>query len=150
MEIPELIKKYLQEPKVMQLATVSGEQPWICTVHFAFDEALNFYWISSQESRHSKELAENSKAAVTIPVKFPEHPVVCVAAEGKAQVLEGKSLKENLIFYERRLPLSDEFKNKLLAGEGNHKLYRIQPILFVLFDEVNFPKDPRREWRPSG
>lgn len=38
--------------------------------------------------------------------------------------------------------------SKLLSGEDPHKLYQIKPELFVLFDEINFPDNPRQEWRP--
>ena len=54
-EIPQLIKTYLQQVKVMQLATSHNSQPWAVNVHFAFNDKLNLYWMSTKERRHSRE-----------------------------------------------------------------------------------------------
>jgi len=43
----ELVEAYLQDYSTMQLATVSGDQPWVCTVRFLADENHNLYWASS-------------------------------------------------------------------------------------------------------
>lgn len=38
MDASEYIKKYLNESKFMQLATVVDNKPWVCTLHFVADE----------------------------------------------------------------------------------------------------------------
>ena len=61
--IEESIKAYVGQANIMQLGTSENDQPWICTLHFYSDADLNFYWCSTTDRRHSKELAHNSKAA---------------------------------------------------------------------------------------
>lgn len=148
MDIKELIKKYLPEAKVMQLATVDGDQPWICTVHFAFDDELNLYWMSSRRSRHSREVAGSKRVAVAIPIKFPERPVIGIQLEGEAEALQGEELEEGLNVYGDRFDMKEEAKKGfLLAKDPEAALYQFTPRLFVLFDAVNFPDNPRQEWK---
>lgn len=150
MDVPTLIKKYLQEPKVMQLATAEDGQPWACTVHFAADKDFNLYWISLPGRRHSKEIAKNKKAAATVPIKFPNHPVVGVSFEGDAQIVSLDDLETAADAYNKRFGLSDTFRKKLLEGTAEEKLYKLKPRLVVLFDQINFPDNPRQEWKPGA
>lgn len=132
----------------MQLATSEGSQPWACTVHFAADDKLNLYWLSFPYRRHSKEIAKNKKAASTIPIRFPDNPVVGISFEGDAQAVNQATLEEAIKAYDKRFGLSPQFKKKLLGGIAEEKLYILTPRLIVLFDQINFPDNPRQEWRP--
>ena len=53
MRLKQHIQQYLQEAKLMHLATVSGGKPWVCSVWFAADEDMNLYWFSAVTRRHS-------------------------------------------------------------------------------------------------
>ena len=50
----------------MSLATVNGDQPWVCEVHFAYDDNPNLYWRSKTDRRHSQEIVANPKVASNI------------------------------------------------------------------------------------
>jgi uncharacterized protein YhbP (UPF0306 family) len=100
MEVPDLVKKYLPQKQVMQLATTGGDQPWICNLHYISDDSLNLYWLSKNDRRHSLEIIKNPKVAATVAIKFPEHPVVAVSVEGDAAELTHKEeLKRVMILY---------------------------------------------------
>jgi uncharacterized protein YhbP (UPF0306 family) len=145
MNIEELIKKYLNEAKIMQLGTAADNQPWVVSVHFAADDKLNLYWISDSSRRHSLEIANNSKVSATIPIKFPDHPVIGVSAEGEAGPV---SSADAINICAAKFGLSEGFKKKLLDDTAGEKLYCLKPRLFVLFDQVSFPDVPRQEWNP--
>ncbi|MDQ3094326.1 MAG: pyridoxamine 5'-phosphate oxidase family protein [bacterium] len=66
MNIKELIKEYLDNNTLMQLATVHDGKPWICTVYFVADEFFNLYWMSTRERQHSVEITKDSRVAITI------------------------------------------------------------------------------------
>lgn len=34
---------------------------------------------------------------------------------------------------------------KIVDGTDGHACYQVKPCIIVLFDEVNFPKNPRQE-----
>jgi len=66
MDLQKLLKEYFQNSELMQLATISENQPWLCNLYFVTDEKSNIYWTSSRIRRHSKEIMNNSTVAVTI------------------------------------------------------------------------------------
>lgn len=66
MQASELIKKYLDEKQVMQLATVRDGQPWVCNIHFVPDGNGTLYWLSKPTRRQSLEITDDSRAALQI------------------------------------------------------------------------------------
>lgn len=87
MSLQEHIKKNLTEMRMMQVASVRGDQPWICTVYFVADDTQNLYWLSLPERRHSQEIAAHTKVAIAVPVKFDTQPVIGLQAEGTAEIV---------------------------------------------------------------
>lgn len=148
-DISELIRKYLSEGKVMQLATVRDDQPWVCSVYFVADKELNIYWLSLPERRHSQELATNTKAAITIPIKL-DQPVIGLSVEGVAKVVsDPKQIRRTMKLYINRYQTGEKFYDNFIAGKNKHLLYHFKPAKFVLFDEVNLPPDTSVDWRPE-
>ncbi len=146
MEVPELVKKYLSQSQVMQLATASGDQPWVCNVHFVPGEKHTLYWMSKPNRRHSQEINKNSKAAAAIAVKSPEHPVIGLQIEGEGQeVTDPEEIKAAMKLFSDRYKVSQEFYESIINGTASDRLYKIVPKVIVLFDEENFPDNPRQE-----
>ena len=54
--------KYLKTQTLTSLATF-GKEPWICSVYFVVDDDLNFYFVSSPDSQHSKDIEKNKSVA---------------------------------------------------------------------------------------
>jgi len=132
----------------MQIATVGGDQPWICTVYYVVDGALNLYWLSLPNRRHSQEIAHHQKVAAAIVMK-QDQPVVGVQVEGDAEeVTSGTIIARVMEKYAAKYDMGKEFYANFLEGKNQHKLYRIKPRMFVLFDELDFPEEGRIEWWP--
>lgn len=149
MDILELVKKYLGQAMVMQLATVNQGQPWICTVHYAFDDDFNMYWVSLTSRRHSADLAKDPSAAVAVVVKAPEHPVIGIQMSGKAGLVDDdEEIKKAAALYAARHQSKKEFVDGVLSKQAPFRLYRFKPDSGALFDEVDFPDNPRQEWKP--
>lgn len=141
----ELIRHYLPQARMMQLATVSGEQPWICTVYFVEDDWLNLYWLSLPGRRHSQEIAQHGKVAVAVPLKM-DKPVIGIQAEGRAEPVADKSVIADVMQrYVERFGVGHQFYSNYVEGENQHVLFRFKPQKYVLFDEVNFPGNGRQE-----
>lgn len=135
---------------MMQVATVSGKQPWNCTLYYASDESLNLYWISTIDTRHSKEIHKNPKTAAAIPIKFDNLTVIGMSLEGEAELVqEANELKRGAKLYSDKFNRGEKWYKDFISGNNEHKLYRIKPKLFVIFDRVNFPDNSRKEWKPS-
>ena len=97
MNLHGLALEYFTTCKLMQLATISDGNPWICNVYFVIDDDLNIYWTSAKGRQHSVEIMANPKVAVSIvkvfvsvivggPI-FLQHPEYAarVGADGTAQ-----------------------------------------------------------------
>lgn len=144
-DVKTLIKEYLQEAKLIQLATSINNQPWVCSVWFASDEDLNIYWFSSISRRHSEELDVNNRVAGAIALPHdPKDPVRGVQFQGVAEVLsDEEDINKALSVYQGRIFNRERIDD--LAKNRAHKFYKIKPTKFVLFDSVNFPDNPRQE-----
>lgn len=148
MNIEKLVRKYLKDGRMLQIATVDGDQPWSSTVYYASDENLNLFWISKTDTRHSKEIHKHSKIAASIPIKFDDLTVVGVQLEGVAELVENADeIKTGVKLYSDKFNRGGDWLKDFIAGNNPHKLYKIKPTLFVIFDRVNFPDDSRKEWR---
>jgi uncharacterized protein YhbP (UPF0306 family) len=148
--IKNLIARHLQTGHMMQVATATNGQPWNCTVYYVPDEHLNLYWISTPERRHSKEIENNPKVAAAIPIQhIAGKPVIGLQVEGDArQVTDSREIQIIIDLYASRFAIGDEWRNDFIAGNNKHKIYCLNPRLFVLFDEEAFPGDARKEWNP--
>ena len=136
--VTEYIKEGFDKQRLMQLATVGENGPWICTVHFVADEEMSLCWLSLPSRRHSKELAIDPRVAVTIAVK-PEMPVIGIQSEGRAEeVQDSEAIKIIMEKYVNKYKIGGDFYKNFIAGINKHKLYKFVPARISLFDEVNF------------
>ena len=149
MKLRKFIEDYLKKAKMLQVATVENNQPWACTVYYAFDENLNLYWLSLPSRRHSKEILGNNKVAGTIV--FPHNPgdnVRGIQFQGVAKELNNKKeATEGMKYYANRFGMKSERIKAIIENTDGHLCYKITPILYVLFDEANFPDSPRQEYK---
>lgn len=131
----------------MQLATVKDGQPWCCTVHFAVDPELNLYWVSSDHTRHSQEIAAHSQVAAAIVIQFaPGKPVIGVQVEGNAiPIANPVDAAAALRIYTGRHDKGEDFYQNFIAGKAQGTLYKLTPRLYTVFDTENFAGNPRRE-----
>lgn len=142
------LRQYLSgDARLMQLATVDDDQPWICTVYFVADEELNLYWLSLPTRRHSQELSKHNKVAVAIAIKV-DQPIIGVQAEGRAhEVADQATVDAVMRKYMEKYKMGRDFAASFAAGTNQHRLFCLKPSLFVLMDEVNFKQNGRMEWR---
>lgn len=135
----------------MQLATVVGNQPWVCSVWFASDNDLNIYWFSSTTRRHSQEVNQNPKVAGAICLpQTPGGDARGLQFQGTAKELtdSGEIDKARAVYEDHIFP--GKTIDALIANEQKpHRFYKIKVTQYVLFDTVNFPDESRQEWTPS-
>jgi uncharacterized protein YhbP (UPF0306 family) len=134
-EVEKVIRNYLAEIIHMSLATTDGNKPWVCEVHFVFDQDLNLYFRSLPDRRHSQEIATNPNVAgnMVIQHQIGEKPRA-VYFEGKAERLEdvtGKHIVYTL--FNDRFKLGPEIVKETKDSAG-HQFYKISVDNFYLFD----------------
>lgn len=132
---------------MMQMATVCDGQPWCCTVYYVLDEAFNLHWASLPSRRHSQEIKNHNKVAAAIPVKFVNgEKVIGIQIEGTAEAVPASpGIRDITEAYAQKFKRDSQWVDDFTAGKTAHQLYKLTPSAFVLFDEENFPDDPRQE-----
>ncbi len=89
LNVEKIIREYIRKSPHMSLATVSDNKPWVCEVHFVYDDDLNLYFVSKQATRHCREIAINPNVAGNI---IKQHPLTespnGVYFEGQAKKIE--------------------------------------------------------------
>jgi uncharacterized protein YhbP (UPF0306 family) len=145
-QIEDLVKKYLSETLIMQLATIGGDRPWVCNLHFVADDDSNVYWLSKASRRHSHDIESHPDVAIAVAVQT-EKPLIGIQAEGNAeQVTDLQQRKDVMAQYVKRHGTDQSFADQIIAGTNEHKLYQFTPKRYSLFDQANFSDDPSREW----
>lgn len=126
-ELEAIIREYLDKTIHMSLATATQDgKPWVCEVHFTYDDNLNIYWRSKESRRHSQEIADNPRVAGNIVKQhaLDEYPHA-IYFEGVAELVRDKTN------YER---IAELFKQRSIGGDGiveeastqdGHRFYRV-------------------------
>lgn len=148
MNAKELLKKYLSETNVIQLATSQNDQPWVCTLHFYSDDEFNFYWISTETRKHSQQIKNNHNVAVAILVhenKPDEDYVIGITVSGQAEYV-GEQIDDAIgQAFLKKHGKDPALLTDIESGKNPHKFYRLIPDKIILFDSQNFPDKPRQE-----
>lgn len=149
-EVEQVIREYIDKTVHMSLATVDGDAPWVCEVHFAYDDSLNLYFRSLTSRRHSQEIAKNPRVAGNIIDNYPLGAnVVGVYFEGSAELLKpgseafqvaGECLKT-------RMELTEAIVDETKRPDG-HQFYKISVKNWYVFGRFGQPsgKKYKLEW----
>jgi len=147
-KLKSLIKKYLNDQKLMQVASVRDGKPWVFTVWQVNDEDMNMYFFSSVNRRHSKDIASdgNVSGALAMP-HTPDDKPRGLQFEGYADlVTDSAEILRIRELYEGRIFDADRIDKYMSNPENPHAFYRIKPSKYVLFDVETYPDDPRKEF----
>lgn len=133
-EIESIIREYIDQIIHLSLATVKDNKPWVCEVHFSYDNDLNLYFVSSKNTRHATELINNPFIAGNIVTQhFKNQKVRCVDFEGTAAMLEGEAAEEAYAAYVKRYGKSEGLLNEI-RKDGDTRFFKIAVSDFFLFD----------------
>jgi len=137
MDVEKAIRDYLPGVIHMSLATSRDNIPWVCEVHFAYDEDLNLYFRSLNSHRHSQEIADNAQVAGNIVAQHTAgQPVRGVYFEGRAKLIkEGEEVAKAYQCLRRRFQLSSDILKESQQQDG-HQFYKISVDTFYLFDSI--------------
>lgn len=112
--------------KYLTLATVDGAgRPWATPVYFTPDGHEHFYWASSPDARHSRNIAVNPDVTIVIfdsTVAIGDGQAVYLSAD--AHLVPDDELADRAKFYASRLPELREFTPDELRAPGDLRLYR--------------------------
>ncbi|HEY1074661.1 MAG TPA: pyridoxamine 5'-phosphate oxidase family protein [Patescibacteria group bacterium] len=146
LDIEKTIREYLPQVVHMSLATCRDNHPWVCEVHFAYDDELNLYFRSTLNRRHSQELLENPCVSGNIITQhFLNQKVRGVYFEGTAKLIESDE-ELNIAFnaIKERLHLDEEILVDAHKEDG-HKFFKLSVTNFYLFD--SYTSNPSQKYQ---
>ncbi len=137
MNLEKAIRKNIEPLVHMSLATVKENKPWVCEVHFVYDDDLNLYFRSLISRRHSQEIAQNPHVAGNIVRQYNlGDNVTGIYFEGSARKLDqGDEWDKAFNYFKERLHLPDTARNEAKSEDG-HQFYKIVVDSFYLFGRL--------------
>jgi len=137
-DIEQTIRDYLSEVIHLSLATSKGNKPWVCEVHYAYDDKLNLYFRSTPARRHSQEIAANPNVAGNIVKQHqPGQGPLGIYFEGTAKKLDAGD--DQTLAYEcvsKRFNLGPEILEEAKNPEG-HQFYKIAVDNWYIFGKLD-------------
>jgi uncharacterized protein YhbP (UPF0306 family) len=134
MDVEQTIREYLPGILHMSLGTCVENMPWVCEVHFVYDDDLNIYWRSKPSRRHSQEIARNPNVAANIVQQHGKGDKPRgLYVEGTAQQvnIEPNSAVHSL-FHDRLGDFAADLSD--LDEDDGRKFYKLTVSKWYLFD----------------
>jgi uncharacterized protein len=125
-------RRLLDASTLCAIATVSPRnRAYINTAYFAWSREFELFWLSEPDSRHSRNLGENSAVAIAVydSSQVWNEPDRGLQLFGSAREVTGRAAREAERLYAKRFPASAE------ADMSAYRLYRLRPRRMKLFDE---------------
>lgn len=99
------VREYLRSHNVATLATSNGEDVWAAAVFYVCDGDI-IYFLSSPNSRHCLNLAQNPRVAVTIQEDYSDWlDIKGVQIEGVASEISGAEEELARSLYGKKFPI---------------------------------------------
>lgn len=135
-ELERAILEYLREQTVLSLAAVGDDGPHAVSLMYAH-ERFDLFWLSDPGTHHSRYLATNPRASVTIAAQVDDYRDICgLQLSGLAQRISNPD-KAAAAFklLTTRYPFLNRFgAGKLARHLGAADVYRFRPIRLTLID----------------
>lgn len=151
MNIEQIIREYINKSPHMSLATISDNRPWVCEVHFAYDENLNLYFRSKSATRHCQEIASNPSVAGNIVRQhaLDEYPHA-IYFEGKAELIADESKFQEIFGYFKQRQKVDENIIENAKKDDGHKFYKITVENWYAFGKFGGDKGQKYKLQWNG
>jgi nitroimidazol reductase NimA-like FMN-containing flavoprotein (pyridoxamine 5'-phosphate oxidase superfamily) len=112
----------------MTLGTADGSgRPWVLPVYYAHEGYERFYWVSSPEATHSRNIATRPEVAIVIfDSRAPVGRGQGVYMSALAEELSGDDLDRGIAIFSSRSEAhgADEWTPQDVRPPARHRLYR--------------------------
>ncbi len=151
-EIIDSVYEILQNNYLLALSTIDAKnkQPCVCCAYYVFDKNFNLYIWTDPNSKHAKNISENSRIAVDIYDSHQEFGGLLKGLQilgiskpvsNKELLFVGPLYLKHYIKASNFIKTLKDFNSKKLQS----KLYKIQINNVKLLDESRFGKEEFRE-----
>lgn len=137
-DIEKIVRENIGKTIHMSLATAHDNIPWVCEVHFAYDNNLNLYYSSLTSRRHSQEISSNPQVAGNIVRQHSaeEYPLG-LYFEGKARLLESESDMQEAyaVLSKQQGTTKEDFEDA--KNPEKHRFYKITVSNWYIFGKLD-------------
>src|SRR5215212_3290518 len=127
-ELADVARSVIDTNSYMALGTADGAgNPWVSPVWFASEDYRNFHWVSSPDSKHSRNVAARPEVAIAIfDSSVPVGAAQAVYMKGLAKELTGEELEQGLEVFDRasRKDIGRAWGPDDVQGSALARLYR--------------------------
>jgi uncharacterized protein YhbP (UPF0306 family) len=151
-DVEKIIREYIDKTVHMSLGTASMDgKPWVCEVHFAYDDDLNIYWRSLVSRRHSQEIEQNPYVAGNIVAQHAvgEYPHA-IYFEGIAGLVEDESQFEVISKLFERRQIGGNNLVEEARRPGGHQFYKIEVLNWYAFGKFGGQKGQKYKLEWNG
>lgn len=135
-DMEEIVREYIGKSLHMSLGTSVNNKPWVCELHFVFDDQLNLYFRSRKSRRHSQEIAENPNVAGNIVAQHTlDESVHAVYFEGTAAIMKDDNKRQMLLpLFQSRLGTDESIIEEARTADG-HQFYKVSVESWFAFGD---------------
>lgn len=125
-DVEQVIRGYLPQIVHMSLGTCQDNKPWVCEVHFVYDDNLNLYFRSLTSRRHSRDIATNPQVSGNIVRQHAvgEYPLGLYFEGVAAQLADEAERQKVEPLFKDRLGVTADIVAEAANPEG-HQFYKI-------------------------
>ena len=137
MILPQTVADYLSTHHVATLATHGEQGPWAAAVFYARDNA-SLIFLSSPNSRHCLNLAQNPRCAATIQEDYHDwRAIKGIQMEGQVRQLHDEEERDAQQLYQKKFPFINPLGNvapQILKAVARVRWFRLEPECFYFID----------------
>lgn len=145
-DFADMAKAIIDSTLYMVLGTADQTgQPWVSPVYFTASKYKEFYWISSPETKHSRNIAQRSQVSIVVfNSQVPVGKARAVSMTAEAEELTGSDLERGLVIYNGRFPdpaqhgVQDTTLEEV-RPPGRYRLYRDVALEHWVLDSYASP-----------
>jgi nitroimidazol reductase NimA-like FMN-containing flavoprotein (pyridoxamine 5'-phosphate oxidase superfamily) len=138
-DLGAMAKDIIDSNPYMTLGTADGSgRPWVSPVYHAHEGYERFYWVSSPEATHSRNIAARPEVAIVIfDSRAPVGRGQGVYMSALAEELSGEELDTGIAIFSRRSEAhgAGGWTPEDVSPHARHRLYRATASEHYVLDE---------------
>jgi uncharacterized protein YhbP (UPF0306 family) len=143
LDLGAIARAIIDSNMYMTLGTADENgRPWVSPVYYAPERYLDFYWVSSPEAKHSRNLAARPEVSIVIfDSRTPVGSGQGVYMSAVAEELMGDDIERGIAVFSRRSEAhgAGEWNLEDVRPPARHRLYRATASEHFVLD----PQDRR-------
>lgn len=143
---------FLKSQKIIIIATYDNGDIWTSNVYYGIDENFNFYFSSGKDSKHSKQIVNNSKVSFSV-VWYDESDFKNrKAIQGKGECILATSSNDIKIGVDLHNLNFPEFKERVTIENISNpnfpsKIWKITPTYIKFWNDELFGENGVKEFK---